>query len=147
MGDLTVPLKLIAQSWFRSNRAIFTLKGPGKYADLSPAYKAFKARHLGTAYPIMRLSGQVEQSITDPTDPNSISYILNKNHLVLGTSIEYANINAKGSKKNNLPARPVVLFGNESVAPGPLNARVEAWKKMLLSYVGDVSGAKTDGKV
>lgn len=143
LADLTIPLTLIAQSWFKSNRAIFTLKGPGKYVDFrSMAYRMWKRNHLGSEYPMMKLTGRIEKSITDPQASESINLILNKKHLVLGTSVPYANIHAQGAPSINLAKRPVVLFGNESVAPNELNTRVESWKMMMLKYCADVTGAK-----
>lgn len=137
--DLTLPLNLIAQQWFKSNRAIFTLKGPGQYADLTPAYKKFKVRHLGSAYPILRLSGALEASLTDPTDGSAVNYIINKVSLALGTRVAsaegapYGYFLHHGTSK--MKARPVVLFGNEQIAPGALKGRVEQWRKIILDHV------------
>ena len=37
--SLKVPFKLIQESWFKGNRAIFSLSGPGQYADLKESTK------------------------------------------------------------------------------------------------------------
>lgn len=143
VSDLTIPLGLIGQQWFKSNRAIFTLKSAGKYFDLTEKYANFKIRHLGSQYPILRLTGKLEASITDPSDENAVGYIINKISLALGTRVAtesgapYAWFLHHGTAK--MRARPVVLFGNEQVAPGALSNRVEQWKKILLDYVVKVS--------
>ena len=139
VGDLTIPLNLISREWFKSNRAIFSLKGPGKYVDLTALYKERKRKSEGFIYPILKRSGRLEKSITDPTDPEAVSYIINKISLALGTTTPYAVYHHEGAGNN--PVRPVVLFGNEQVAPQALNKRVEIWRRILMDYAKQVSGA------
>lgn len=141
VSDLTIPLTLIAQQWFKSNKAIFTLKTRGAYVDLSPLYKKWKTNVLGSPYPILKLSGDLEASITEPADPFAVSYILSKTDLFVGSKIAYAGVHHKGSRKRNIPIRPVVLFGNEQVAPQALRTRIKTWERMVMKYVADVSGA------
>lgn len=146
VGDLTIPLTLISQQWFKSNRAIFSLKSSRKYIDLSAPYKKAKKRDVGFVYPILKRSGALEKSITDPSDKNAVSYIINKLALAVGTSVAtengvpYAAIINEG--RGSQPQRPVVLFGNEQVAPAQLSKRVAGWRKTLLDYAAQVSGAK-----
>jgi hypothetical protein len=96
LGDLTIPYKLMTQSWFKGNHGIFPEKrgGPGQYADLSPAYKKTKKRYLGSPYPILRgffkpkgqparKSGKLARSMTDPDSPDSVNFIINKKILIL----------------------------------------------------------------
>lgn len=136
VGDLTIPLRLIAQYWFKSNEAIFSLKGPGKWPDLSPRYKAYKASILGSPYPIMLFTGRLMASITAPPNGESINKIINKRSLVLGTGTPYASYLAN-------KGRNPVLYGAEQTAPKELNNRIEAWQNILLKYVAD----KTDSVV
>ncbi len=133
VDDLTIPFTLIAKSWFKSNKAIFALKGPGKYQDLSPKYKKQKQKSVGFVYPILRRSGVLEESVTNPASPNSINLILNKNTLVLGTKVPYGAYHQFGTSK--LPARPFVLIGAEQVSPPELNRRVDAWIEIVKDYV------------
>src|SRR3990167_7515127 len=132
VNDLTIPLTLISQSWFKSNRAIFSLKGPGKYEDLSPKYKLFKTKTFGSPYPILKLSGSLEKSITEPTDHRAISEIVNKKVLLLGSRVTskdgapYAIFLHNGTSRG-MPARPVVLLGSEQSAPSGLNKRVNGF--------------------
>lgn len=139
VNDLTIPLQLISQQWFKSNRAIFTLKSQGKYVDLSELYKPRKKTAWGFVYPILKASGKLEKSITDPAHSNAISFIINRKSLVVGTNVEYAEFLHDGTSK--MPARAVVLFGNEQVAPNALNTRVRQWELAILDYAAKVSGA------
>lgn len=131
--DLTIPFTLISKSWFQSNKAIFRLKGKGKYEDLSSGYKKLKQKQAGFIYPILKLSGKLEKSITDPTATGAISLILNKQTLVLGTAVSYAQFHQKGTRY--MPARPPVLVGAEQTAPTELNKRQEIWIETLANYV------------
>lgn len=143
VDDLTIPLTLIAQSWFKTNRAIFSLKGPGKYKDLSEKYKKIKARKFGSPYPILLASGRLAASITVPGASESINKILNKKNLILGTTTPYAAPLQFGSKF--MPARPMVLIGSEQVSPEGVNRRLEAWVKILAKYCVDVTSRKQAG--
>lgn len=138
VGDLTIPFTLISKSWFQSNKSIFSLAGPGKYVDLKPSTKATKLRVLGTVYPILRFSGALESSLTDPGDSKSIAKIENKKVLFLGSSISYLPYLQFGTKF--MAARPVILLGPEQVAPSGINKRREAWIAILRSYVEQVTG-------
>lgn len=142
VSDLTPVLILIGQYWRKSNASIFTLKSKGKYADLSEPYKGWKRSLLGSEYPIMLLHGRLMASITGEPSSESIQHVINKKSLQLGTSVPYANILQEGSKKNNLPARPVVMYGHEQVAPAALKTRIKIWEKMMLDFVAQRSGAK-----
>lgn len=134
--DLTLPFQLITESWFKTNRAIFSLKSPGKYADLSPGYKVAKRRALGFVYPILKAKGRLSNSMVNK-NAESITRIINKNTLVLGTKTPYAKFLQRGTGK--MPARPVVIFGSEQVAPSDsgLNKRVELWIKMVSDFIDD----------
>jgi len=135
-GDLTAPFILIGKRWFQANKAIFTLKGKGKYTDLSAAYKKTKQKRVGFVYPILRLNGFLERSITDPADKASINLIINKKTLILGSKIPYASAHQFGTK--NMPARPPLLIGvaNSDPTASEANAKeIAIWKNILSIHV------------
>lgn len=134
-GDLTVPFGLISQSWFKSNRAIFALSGPGKYPDLSEKYKVAKKRKHGFLYPILRAKGDLEKSITNPGDKNAVSEVVNKTILLLGTRDPKAQFHQGDGARSKMPYRPMVLLGPEQVAPSGINNRVEGFVKILEDYL------------
>lgn len=133
VDDLTIPLQLIARQWFKSNRALFLLKSQGKFADLSDAYKEQKEKLVGFVYPILKRSGALEQSVTDPQDSDAISVIVNKTGLILGTKKRYALYLHFGTKK--MPARPFVMIGAEQTGPEEFNLRESAWVATIEDYV------------
>lgn len=153
VSNLTIPLRLIAQSWFKSNEAIFQLKGPGKYEPFQgkkdasglTAYQRKKREERGFDYPLLLAEGAIKRSITNPQDSQSVNSIVNKIALLLGTQVPHAIFHQSKLPRNKLPRRPVVLFGNEQVAPGALSRRIEIWEKIIYDYVAQVSGAKPNG--
>ena len=136
VDDLTLPFQLITKSWFRSNKAIFSLKGKGKYQDLTPNYKKQKQKAVGFIYPILRRSGRLEGSITDPSSKDAVNLIINKKTLILGTKVPYGAPHQLGLK---VPKRPFLLIGGEQTAPDEINRRRDAWISTLESYVLQVS--------
>lgn len=140
--DLRVPLTLIAKDWFKTNRVIFQLKGPGRYVDLKPRTKAQKRRKFGFIYPILEASGKLSASITQPTNPNAVNEIINKRTLVMGTKVPYAGYLQYGT--SNMPARPFVFFGPESREWGSESTfavRQTQWLNMINSYILEKMGA------
>lgn len=140
-ADLRIPLTMIAKDWFKTNQVIFKLKGPGQYADLKDSTKKFKKAHFGFVYPILRRGGDLEKSITQPTDSNAINEIINKSQLTLGTKVVYAFFNHYGTKV--IPARPVVFFGPEAEGIGQdktFKVRPTQWLNIINSYVLEKMG-------
>lgn len=141
VDDLTIPYKLMVDSWYKSNRSIFSLKSPGKYPDLSPRYKRYKKKEFGFIYPILKASGRLEDSMINPGG-ESISYVFNKRTLVLGTKVPYGKYHQLGK---GVPLRPFVLLGAEQVSPPEINRRRDNWIKLLNDYV--LQASKQIGKV
>lgn len=139
VGDLTIPLKAITRSWFKSNRAIFELKGPGKYTDLAESTKKQKTKVLGTPYPILRLTGRLESSLTQAGSSDAISSIIGKNALILGTAVPYGIYHQSAAPRSKLPFRPFIFLGAEQTAPTPLHNRRENWIKILTDHVEQVA--------
>lgn len=160
VGDLSVPYTLITQSWFKSNRAIFALKGPGKYQDLSTrpffawwepkgsplhrqfngGYKEYKQAKVGFVYPILKRTGRLAASLTEPSSPDSVHLTVNRTVLMLGTKVPYGPPHQDGAPKRNLPKRPFVLLGPEQVSPPEINRRRDAWIAIVENYVRQVLG-------
>lgn len=140
-GDLTIPLGLITQRWYQSNKSIFALKGKGKYEDLKPRTKTFKLRHIGQVYPILLLSGALQASITEPKDSAAFNEIIDKKILFLGvrtSQIKYARAHQFGNPKGNLPARPFLLTGAEQVANPEQKKAVGIYNGIVQKYIMEV---------
>lgn len=141
VGDLTVPLTLIAKDFFKSEVAIWALKGPGQYPDLSQRTLDQRHRDKQPIYPILKRSGALEKSMTDPTDPNAISEIVNGESLFIGTRVKskkgypYPAVHQFGSK--NVPMRKFLFIGPEApqFATSEQMGRLDRWLNILNSYV------------
>lgn len=109
--DLTQPLTQIGLMLSKSSRAIFKLKGPGQYPDLTPKYKARKIRRYGSAYPILRATGRLERSITDPKHPDAVLEVVNRDTLYWGTRVPYGRFHqGEGARRR----RPFLIWGADS---------------------------------
>ena len=136
-ADLRIPLTLIAKDFYKSQKSIFQLKGPGQYEDLKPGYKKQKKKAVGFVYPILKRTGALEKSTTDPTDSNAINQILNKDTLIIGTTVEYA---AKHQFGIGVPIRPFLFIGPESrYATNEQSGRLGRWNNILSAYILQVT--------
>lgn len=148
--NLTLPFTLISKSWFKANRSIFALKSPGKYPDYGgfnpgaiaygqttrrEAAKKSKLAKWGFVYPMMRASGNLEASLTDPTHPESINVIVNKTALYLGTRVDYAPYHQSSAARTKMPFRPVVFIGAEQIAPTELRNESTRWVNIIDDYI------------
>lgn len=145
VDDLTLPFNLITQSWFKTNMAIFALKGPGKYQDLSESYKRSKNKLFGFLYPILKATGALESSITQAGSPGSIAEVINKTTLILGSSIPYAADHQNGNPSKHLPARPWLFTGGEQSSPDFATRRRDIWIKTIATHVAKVAQNRLGG--
>ena len=148
MDDLRIPMSLIAKEWFKSNRAIFSTAGYGKYEKYKSNYAKWKMKQFGRIQ-VLKVSGQLEKSLTNPRNEFSVNQIINKKTLIVGTKVlskkgaPYAIYLQNGTKF--MKARPPVLFGTEQIAPTKLNKRVSNWGLILRAYV--LQKSKTFGTI
>jgi len=110
VSDLRPAFSEIARDFYISERAIFKLKSRGAYPELAPSTIKTKEAVFGTAYPILRASGDLERSITKQGANENIT-LIGKRFLVLGTSVPYGIYHQLGL---GVPARPFVFVGPET---------------------------------
>ena len=114
VDDLSVPFAQIAKDFQKSRKAIFALKGPGQYPDLNAKYKKRKEKIMGTAYPILKLTGRLESSLTNPGHPENITRI-NPKSLELGSTVPYGIYHQSDEPRKKIPLRKFLFIGPESV--------------------------------
>lgn len=137
--DLRIPLKLIRFDFFKSNAAIWGLKGPGQYEDIQN--KTQKEKAVGFVYPILKATGRLERSMSAPGErgnPDTIK-TLTKTALTIGSRVPYGIFHQFGTKF--LPVRPFLFIGPEAkkFARGPTAGRPNRWLNILNDYVFKVS--------
>lgn len=137
VSDLRVPFNAIANTWFKSNKAIFSTSSKGKYDDLKPSTKKQKFSKWGFIYPILYRSGFLADSLMIRGHSASILEI-GKTNMALGTKVEYGIFHQLGTVK--MKARPFVLLGPEQVAPKQISKRKELWIKQITDHVERATG-------
>lgn len=161
IGNLTVPLTMISKDFYKSEAAIFNLKGPGQYPPFKGTvatsslggkgnalgrrrsvnvsgeseYQKQKIKKWGFDYPLLKASGALMNSVTDPTDNNALHAILGGQRLVIGTRIEYGQFHQTGTK--NMAMRKFLFIGPEAptFATSEQMGRIQRWLGILDSFV------------
>jgi phage gpG-like protein len=154
----------IAREFYKTNRAIFTLQSAGKYPDFKLSdesrrlkngmtpYQNWKNKRVGgRGYPLLRLTGRLEKSITQQGG-EAITEIGDKS-VVIGTTVPYGVFHQQpnGRGKGIIPYRPFLFLdpATTAVAPdGSLSRRSEAWVRMINQYVArsmKAMGTVTEG--
>lgn len=113
VGDLRAAFMLIANDWFKSNRAQFQLKGSGLYPPLDPVYAARKARMFGGNKPILVLTGRLRDSVTKKSHPDAVLKI-GKDFLIMGTTVPYGIYHQSDRPRSKIPLRKFLFIGPES---------------------------------
>ena len=128
-GDARPMLISIKDDWYKSNRQIFTLSGPGKYPDLTPRYKVRKQKTAGFVYPILKAQhGRIEAGLTDEASPYTIKDI-QKQHMVLGVNVPYAIFHQTGAHGKKRPMVFNAKNGGEMYA-----IQMRRWRGVATDY-------------
>jgi hypothetical protein len=134
--DLRIPLTLIAKDFYKSEKAIFLLKGPGQYPDLAQSTIDKKEKAKVPIYPILMgpgtSRGRLAGSLTEPTHPDAVNQIVNKRTLVIGTTVPYVIYHQSDKPRTKIPLRKVLFIGPESqFANSDQQGRVGRWMNIL----------------
>lgn len=139
--DLTEPFKLIAADFYKSEKAIFNLSGPGAYPDFkvdasgqSP-YRSRKKKKYGFDYPLLKATGALERSVTSGNDGNSI-LIIDKQVLAIGTSLPYGIYHQSDETRQKMPLRKFLFIGPESqFNVGDTAGRLSRWNNIINTFI------------
>jgi len=137
--DFRIPFGLIAKDFYRDNKKIFSLKGPGLYPDLSEQYKKTKKRQVGFIYPMLVKSGELAASLLKPNASGSVR-TLRKDSIQLGTNTPYAKFHQSDAPRTKLPQRKVVFIDGgplESSKGASTSGRRERWIAIIDTYIKD----------
>lgn len=168
VGDLRPAFIQIAREFYKANKAIFALKGPGQYEDFTGPtiaqtwknpgrpdkrvrdgnltayqYAKQKATGLPKGYPLLKFSGALEGSLTNESDPKTVN-IVSKESLTIGTTVPYGKFHQYGTRK--MPMRPILFVDPSTTvwAGSPaFSRRNAAWAKAINNYVLRSLGIKS----
>ena len=142
--DLRIPFGLILKDFYKSEAAIFKLKGPGLYppfqgpkqANGKTAYQNQKIKKVGFDYPLLVRSGALAASLLGPNNPGSIS-LVTKLSLTFGTSIPYGIYHQSDGARSKIPLRKFLFIGPEAprFATSEQMGRAERWLNYMNDYV------------
>lgn len=164
IADLTIPLIEISKDFYKSEQAIFKLKGPGQYPDLGgfnpdeiapgstksrrEIAKDQKQKQVGFIYPILKREGRLADSLLNPSHSDAINQIVNKSNLIIGTKVPYAVYHQSDAPRSIIPLRKFLFIGPEAIqfARDPvLSGRLQRWTGILEEFVK--VNAETFGEV
>jgi phage gpG-like protein len=132
LKDLTPILDVIGADFLKSRKAIFGLSSPGQYPDLSTkpfiakwpnvrgygafyagGYKQYKQENFGLTYPILKITGTLEASITKRGAKGNI-YNNSNNTLSIGSNIPYGVYHQSDAPRKKIPLRKFLFIGPEA---------------------------------
>jgi phage gpG-like protein len=143
--DLRVPFGLILRDFYKSEQAIWKLKGPGKYPPFKgpkdpktglTKYQARKRKDVGFDYPLLVRTGSLAASLSGPNNNGSISKIT-KLSLVFGTSIKYGVYHQSDEPRSKIPLRKFLFIGPEAptFATSEQQGRLERWQGYMTDHI------------
>ena len=146
-SDMRVPFGLISRDFYKSEQAIFKLKGPGKYpkfqGPVNPEtnetrYQSEKKKAVGFDYPLLVRTGSLAASVLGPNNKGSINQIT-KLSLIIGTSIPHGIYHQDAKDVNRL--RKFLFIGPEapSFATSEQMGRLQRWQGYLQDHIANES--------
>lgn len=167
--DLRVPFTLIAADFYKSEQAIFALKGPGQYPPfknsegvqslggkgnefgrrrayvttaLSP-YQKKKIKKYGFDYPLLVATGRLATSLLSPGSPGNVTNI-GPTELTMGTTVPYGIYHQSDQPRKKIPLRKFLFIGPESTfANSDQQGRLERWLGIMQDAIN--KGMKDTG--
>ena len=143
--DFRVPFGFLLNAFYKSEQAIFQLKGPGKYppfkGPINPKtgrtqYQDWKFKKYGFDYPLLVRTGALAASLLGPSNPGSISKITNLS-LTFGTSIAYGIYHQSDEPRRKIPLRKFLFIGPEAptFATREQQGRLERWLGYMQDFI------------
>lgn len=137
-SDFRIPLSLIANDFYRSEKKIFSLKSAGRYPELAQSTIDQKEKLLGkgNAWPILFRTGRLARSLLDRSSAEA-EFLLTKQDLIMGTAVPYAIYHQSDALRSRIPQRKVVFIDG-----GPLDeakdgkyGRRDRWQNIIFSHI------------
>ena len=155
-SDLRVPFGLILRDFYKSQVAIFKLKGPGqypafknsqgkyeqqgsarRYVDRSKSpYQRAKIKAVGFDYPLLVRSGALANSLLGPNNKGSVA-IVTPLSLTIGTLIKYGIFHQSDAARSKIPLRKFLFIGPEAsqFATSEQMGRLKRWLMILETHI------------
>lgn len=132
ISDLRPLFEQLSAVFYKSEKQIFQLRGPGRYKDLSDDYAIAKQRKFGFKYPILFATGELAASLLDRGNKGSVN-IIERRFMAIGTSIDHAVYHHSKLPRSIIPRRPLWLEDKGNQMEVRFNRTVQAYfDKMLV---------------
>lgn len=148
IGDFRIPFGQILRDFYKSEQAIFKLKGPGLYPpfkgkqgpDGKTGYQRKKLKKYGFDYPLLVASGRLAASLLGPSNPGSVA-VITKLSLIFGTSVEYLVYHQSDLPRSKIPQRKALFIGPEAsrFATSDQIGRLQRWLGYIQDHVANVA--------
>lgn len=125
MTDMRPLFEQFSADFYKDEKRIFQLKGPGQYQDLKESTKAYKERKYGFTYPILFATGRLAASLLARSSKGSVNRIT-RDEFEIGTSVEHGKFLHEGTSR--MSARPI--FEDD-----PKSRMFERWNRMADVYI------------
>jgi phage gpG-like protein len=126
-SDLRPMFEQISADFYKQEKTVFSLKGPGQYQDLSEQYQIQKQRKFGFVYPILFATGKLAHSLTNRGSSDAVN-VITKTGFVIGTSVPYAVYHHSQEPRTKMPWRPLW-------DPSTDSAMWKRWGRLIEAYV------------
>lgn len=138
--DFRIPFGQILRDFYRSEQAIFKLKGPGQYPEISEKYGKIKLKKKGFKYPLLVFSGRLAASVLGPSNPGSVA-VVTRLSLIIGTTVPYGIYHQSDKPRSRLPLRKFLFIGPEAkrFATSDQMGRLERWVGYIHDHVANVA--------
>lgn len=136
LKDMRPLFETFAADFYKDEKRIFSLKGPGKYTELTDEYEIQKFMTHGFIYPILFATGRLASSLLRRNGAESVLSI-KKQTFMIGTSTPYAvyHHSLEGSRPI-MPRRPVYFYGKDNPR------QVLRWHRLVKVYINkQIEGA------
>lgn len=158
-GDLRVPFGLILQDFYRSEKALFQLQGPGQYPPFKNShghyvtrkngsrkwvqdeggespYQRAKKRKVGFDYPLLVRSGRLAASLLSASSSDAIA-VATPSTLTIGTRVPYGIYHQSDEPRTKIPLRKFLFIGPEAPAFATSDqiGRTQRWVGYVTDWV------------
>lgn len=160
--DMRSAFGLISADFYKSQQAMFKLKGPGQFPEFKnsvrassiggegnpngrkratydvskSAYQRRKLKKYGFDYPLLVASGSLSRSVLGPNNPGSINKATNLS-LSIGTTLKYGVYHQSDQPRKKMPLRKFLFIGPEAsqFATSEQMGRLGRWLKIVETHV------------
>ena len=128
LQDMRPLFETFASDFYKDEKRIFALKGPGKYTELTDEYEIRKFMAHGFIYPILFATGRLANSLLSRGSSESV-LVIKKQEFRIGTTTPYAVYHHSKESRTIIPRRPVYFFGKDNPQ------QTARWHRLVKVYI------------